>query len=198
MPRLVMALNGGPQREISLDGPASAAASGTAADAERQATALFAELRAPVCRYVTSLGVSPTDADEIAQETFLRLYRHLEQRGAREGDNLRGWVFRVAQNLAFDHQRKRTPRVTDRLDDSTEAQQAIDTRVGPEQRLLRAERFARLHVAMQALPPEQQQCLRLRAEGLRYREIAEALGVGVSTIADWIHQALARLGKECQ
>ncbi len=198
MPRLVMALNGGPQREISLAEPASAAASGTAADAERHATALFAELRAPVCRYVASLGVSPSDADEIAQEAFLRLYRHLEQRGAREGDNLRGWVFRVAQNLAFDHQRKRTPRVMDRLDDSTEAQQAIDTGVGPEQRLLRAERFARLHVAIQALPPEQQQCLRLRAEGLRYREIAEALDVGVSTVADWIHQALARLGKECQ
>jgi RNA polymerase sigma-70 factor (ECF subfamily) len=168
------------------------------ADGDGDFASLFAELRAPVCRFVMSLGVSPSDADEIAQETFLRLYRHLDQRGARDDDNLRGWVFRVAQNLAFDQRRRALPRVTDRLDDSTEALQAIDTRVGPEQRLLRAERFARLHVAMQALPAEQQQCLRLRAEGLRYREIAAALGVAISTVAEWIHQALARLEKECR
>jgi RNA polymerase sigma-70 factor (ECF subfamily) len=202
MPRLVMALDGGREREISLVCPAGGAEPAMAApsEAERRASELFRELRAPVCRYVMSLGVSPQDADEIVQETFLRLYRHLEQRGSQEHDNLRGWVFRVAQNLAHDQRRRAQaqPRATDRLEDSAEAQRAVDTRVGPEQRLLRAERFARLHVAMQALPPAQQQCLRLRAEGLRYREIAEALDVGVSTVADWIHQALTRLGKDCR
>lgn len=168
--------------------------------------ALFDELRTPLCRYVISLGLSPHDADEVAQETFLRLHRHLA--GRESGDpahaqedtpeNLRGWIFRVAQNLAHDQRRRARPRAMDSLDDSAGARNAVDTRAGPEQRLLQDERVARLHVAMQALPARQQQCLRLRAEGLRYREIAEVLEVSVSTVADMIHQALARLGKDCQ
>jgi RNA polymerase sigma-70 factor (ECF subfamily) len=198
MPRLVMALGGGGEREMTLGSGVTASS-----DADRHASELFAELRAPVCRYVISLGLSPHDADEVAQETFLRLHRHLAQRerpGQREqaDDNLRGWIFRVAQNLALDQRRRTSLRVTGSLDDSAEAQQAVDAQAGPEQRLLQDERTARLHAAMQALPPRQQQCLRLRAEGLRYREIAEVLGVGVTTVADAIHQALTRLGKECQ
>jgi RNA polymerase sigma-70 factor (ECF subfamily) len=167
-------------------------------------SALFDELRTPLCRYVISLGLSPHDADEVAQETFLRLHRHLAGRQAGPqgppGDqqNLRGWIFRVAQNLAHDQRRRAVPRAADSLDDSSEARRAVDTQAGPEQRLLQDERAARLHAAMQALPPRQQQCLRLRAEGLRYREIAEALNIGVSTVADSIQQALARLGKACQ
>ena len=167
-------------------------------DADQRASMLFDELRAPVCRYVISLGLSPHDADEVAQETFLRLHRHLAERGARDEDNLRGWIFRVAQNLAHDQRRRAVPRAADSLEDSNEARHAVDTRDGPEQQLLQDERFARLHAAMQALPPRQQQCLRLRAEGLRYREIAEVLGVAVSTVAETIHQALARLGKAVQ
>jgi RNA polymerase sigma-70 factor (ECF subfamily) len=165
---------------------------------------LFEELRTPVYRYVLSLGLSPHDADEVAQETFLRLHRHLlsgqglsDTVPADDGP-LRGWVFRVAQNLAHDQRRRAIPRAAQSLEDSAAARQAVDQRDGPEQRLLTDERAARLQAAMQALPARQQQCLRLRAEGLRYREIAEVLQVGVSTVADLIHQALSRLGKECQ
>jgi RNA polymerase sigma-70 factor (ECF subfamily) len=162
-------------------------------------TTLFDELRTPVYRYVLSLGLSPHDADEVAQETFLRLHRHLlsDQVPADDGP-LRGWVFRVAQNLAHDQRRRAIPRAAESLDDSAAARQAVDQHEGPEQRLLTDERAARLNAAMQALPARQQQCLRLRAEGLRYREIAEVLQVSVSTVADLVHQALSRLGKECQ
>ncbi len=193
MPRLMMALSGGGEREMALE-PDLIAPS----DADQRASALFNELRAPVCRYVISLGLDPHDADEVAQETFLRLHRHLSERGARDEDNLRGWIFRVAQNLARDKHRRARSGVTDRLEDSSEALHAVDTQVGPEQRLLEDERFSRLHAAMQTLPPRQQQCLRLRAEGLRYREIASVLDVSVSTVAEWIQQALTRLGKAVQ
>jgi RNA polymerase sigma-70 factor (ECF subfamily) len=161
--------------------------------------ALFDELRTPLYRYIISLGLSPHDADEVAQETFLRLHRHLQSDGVPADDGpLRGWVFRVAQNLAHDQRRRAAPRAAQSLDDSSAARQAVDQNDGPEQRLLTDERAARLQAAMQTLPARQQQCLRLRAEGLRYREIAEALQMSVSTVADLIHQALARLGKDCQ
>ena len=161
--------------------------------------ALFDELRTPVYRYVLSLGLSPHDADEVAQETFLRLHHHLlssqelaKDEPADEG-RLRGWVFRVAQNLAHDQRRRAIPRAAQSLDDSAAARRAVDGHDGPEQRLLTDERAARVEAAMQALPVRQQQCLRLRAEGLRYREIAEVLQVSVSTVADLVHQALAQV-----
>jgi RNA polymerase sigma-70 factor, ECF subfamily len=157
-------------------------------------TALFDELRTPVYRYVLSLGLSPHDADEVAQETFLRLHRHLSSGEVPADDGpLRGWVFRVAQNLAHDQRRRAIPRAAHSLDDSAAARQAVDQGEGPEQRLLTDERAARVQAAMQALPARQQQCLRLRAEGLRYREIAEVLDVAVSTVADLVHQALAQV-----
>jgi RNA polymerase sigma-70 factor, ECF subfamily len=166
-------------------------------------TALFDELRTPLYRYVISLGLSPHDADEVAQETFLRLHRHVLSRGVSNGTpqddaQLRGWVFRVAQNLAHDQRRRALPRAAASLEESAAARRAVDMEEGPEQRLLTDERAARLHAAMQALPARQQQCLRLRAEGMRYREIAEVLQVSVSTVADLVHQALARLGKDVQ
>ena len=55
---------------------------------EEQITQLFDELRQPVRRYLLCLNVSPMEAEEIIQDTFLRLFRHLHS-GGRE-DNLRG------------------------------------------------------------------------------------------------------------
>lgn len=198
MPGLVMALGGEREgeREILLRSEIHAASDAKTAP---EASVLFAELRAAVCRYVISQGLSSHDADEVTQETFLRLHRHLAGRELqeRQDDNLRGWIFRVARNLARDHRRRLQPRVMDSLEASKEARQALDVQAGPEQQLLEEERAARLHRAMEALPLRQQQCLRLRAEGLRYREIAEALGIGVTTVADAIHEALTRLEKAC-
>ncbi len=171
----------------------------THAQIHGQVTALFDELRTPLYRYVLSLGLSPHDADEVAQETFLRLHRHLLSDGVPADDGpLRGWVFRVAQNLAHDQRRRAGPRAAHSLEESAAARQAVDRQEGPEDRLLTDERAARLHAAMQSLPARQQQCLRLRAEGLRYREIAEVLHVSVSTVADLVHQALAHVRRQVE
>ena len=72
---------------------------GDPADPKRIAAAMFEQQRLSVCRYLLSLGLRPQVASEITQESFLRLYRHLRSNGRSE--NLRGWVFRVAHNLAM-------------------------------------------------------------------------------------------------
>src|ERR1700694_5178085 len=66
---------------------------------EEQITQLFTQLREPVYRYLLCLGVTSTEAEEITQETFLRLFRHLHAGGAEV--NLRGWIFRVAHNIGI-------------------------------------------------------------------------------------------------
>jgi RNA polymerase sigma-70 factor (ECF subfamily) len=158
----------------------------------------FTELRAPICRYLLALGLDPGQAEEVLQETFLRLCQHLAMDG-REA-NLRGWVFRVAHNLAKDEHRRKRRRPAQSFEDAQgkiDADAHADSRATPEQQLIAQEREGQLIAALERLPTHQQQCLHLRAEGLRYREIAEVLGAGVSTVAEWVQQALRTLGKEC-
>jgi len=159
---------------------------------------LFGELRRPLLRYLLSLSLEPAEAEDAVQETFLRL---CEQFTAGACFNLRAWIFRVAHNLALDQHRRRmrAPSLALESDAFGEPQMALsDPRATPEQQVMEQQRAERLQAALRRLPIHQQHCLHLRAEGLRYREIAEVLGVGTSTVADWVQAALERLGREMQ
>ena len=162
---------------------------------EEQITQLFDELRQPIRRYLLCLNVSPMEAEEIIQDTFLRLFRHLHS-GGRE-DNLRGWIFRVAHNIGINELKRRKylgPRNPWQGTDLSAL--SIDPAPNPEELLLRREKMVRTHEAISALSGRQKQCLYLRAEGFRYREIAELLGITVSTVAELLHRAIKKLTKE--
>jgi len=162
---------------------------------EEQITQLFDELRQPIRRYLLCLNVSPMETEEIIQDTFLRLFRHLHA-GGRE-DNLRGWVFRVAHNIGINELKRRKFLVPGNPRQETDfSALRIDPAPNPEELLLRKERMVRTHEAISALSGRQKQCLYLRAEGFRYREIAELLGVTVSTVAELLHRAIKKLIKE--
>lgn len=179
----------------------SVAMDGAVAIARREDVALlFTELRRPLFRYLLSLSLTPHEAEDAVQETFLRL---CEQFASGICVNLRAWVFRVAHNLAFDEHRRRLRQqpATKNVPgpDESEAFQPhpADSRATPEEHAIEQQRLRRLERAMRKLP-HQRFCLHLRAEGLRYREIAEVLGVGTSTVADWVQDGLQRLGKDLQ
>ena len=53
-------------------------------------------------------------------------------------------------------------------------------------------------VVWEGMTEQQQQCLRLRVEGLRYREIAEVLGVSISTVADSLDRSVSKMAKGIQ
>src|SRR5271156_1886949 len=135
---------------------------------------LFEQFRNPVLRYALSFGVPVHDAEEVTQEVFLSLFRHLQLRRSRK--NLRGWIFRVAHNLAlkqrYANQRSRDTTATD----WPIAEKQFDPSPNPEEQVSSAQRQRRLLAVVHALEEEDQGCLRLRAEGLRYREIAAVLG----------------------
>ncbi len=155
---------------------------------EDRVVRLYEETRGDVYHYLLRLGLNPSQAQEGAQEVFLRLHSAL-QRGE-SIDYPRAWVFRVAHNLAITEHR-----VGDRwttLDAGLEAA-LTDRGPGPEARVLQRERAARLAEALAELSPQQRRCLYLRAEGLRYREIAEAIGVRVSTVSQFLTRAISRL-----
>jgi RNA polymerase sigma-70 factor (ECF subfamily) len=151
-------------------------------------TGFYDEFRGPVLRYLCSLRISADDGEEIVQEVFLALFRHLREGKPR--DNLRGWIFRVAHNLALKNRigRMRHP-------EAAEALEQPDPGLNPEQLAEGKQRQERLLSVVRALPEQDRYCLSLRAEGLRYREIAGILGISLGSVANTLERSLARLSR---
>jgi RNA polymerase sigma-70 factor, ECF subfamily len=155
---------------------------------------LFDELRAPLLRYLSSFGLYAQDAEEVAQEAFLALFLHLREGKPRT--NLAAWIFRVGHNLAL--KRCMVNRRTTSVDDRTLTEVLTDDEPNPEQRVASLERGARLRAVVDALPELDRRCLFLRAEGLRYREIVEVLGMSLGAVAQSLERSLAKLGRADQ
>ncbi len=154
---------------------------------------LFDQLRDRLLRYVLSFGLSIHDSEEIIQDVFLLLFRHLHLGRSRR--NLHGWVFRVAHNLALkQHSTNRKLHDTAGIQAGL-AERQLDPAPTPEEQLARSQRQERLLAVLRALPKQDQRCLRLRAEGLSYREIAQTLGVSLGTISATLARSLARLAR---
>ena len=155
---------------------------------------LFEQFRTPLLRYLITLGLNVQDGEEVIQEVFLALFQHLKK--GKRGDNLRGWIFRVAHNLAlkqFRSTRSKIERASVPIDEvQVEFVSPVAT---PEEALERAYSEERIQAVIQALPELDRRCLYLRAEGLRYREIAEALGVSLGSVANSLERAIGKLSR---
>jgi RNA polymerase sigma-70 factor (ECF subfamily) len=151
-------------------------------------TRAYEEAREDIYGYLLLLGLDPDQAQDVVQEVFLKLYIALSR--GEPIQNVRGWVFRVAHNQGLKVRTRSTG--WQRLSPDVEARVSCGD-AGPEGALLRKEAHQRLGRALETLSPQQRHCLHLRAEGLRYREIAEALGVSISSVSEHLARALARL-----
>ena len=172
---------------FSLDLPLSRFASDTC-----EATTLFQELRQPLLRYLSGLGLSREEAQDVVQDAFLSLHKHLSAGGSQA--NIRGWVFRVAHNRARNSQQSYSHRMSEPLDPVFDTASADAT---PEQAVLAKEKMQRLDSAVRSLAEPERECLMLRAEGLRYREIGEVLAMSTSTVADTVERAIKKLAEKC-
>jgi RNA polymerase sigma-70 factor (ECF subfamily) len=156
---------------------------------------LFEQLHVPVFRYLLRKTRDSGRAEDITQETFLRLFRHLRE--DRLLDNPKAWLFTVANNLAVDASRSES-HIKDL--DETAWKRIEESRSGlqadPEKLMLQRERLDRLHIAVLNLTSLQRECLHLRAEGLRYREIADLLKISPSTVMDAVRRATLKLARE--
>jgi RNA polymerase sigma-70 factor, ECF subfamily len=155
-------------------------------------TTLYEQLHQPVFRYLLWMRVRPQDAEEILQESFLRLFSHLHADGPNL--NMKAWIYRVAHNLACTRARKQKFV----LETSPESWQqiclsSVDSSASPEEVLLYKEALEQLHSKVIRLSPLQQNCVRLRLEGLRYQEIAEILNTSQSSVAGSLRHAIGKL-----
>ena len=152
---------------------------------------LFDHLRDGLLRYVVSLGLGAHDAEDVIQEAFLSLFRHL--RLGRSRANLRGWVFRVAHNLALKHRHRAQRRKANGVATEEALEHHVDPAANPEEQLAKNQQQRHLLLAVAALSDADQLCLRLRAEGLRYREIADVLDISLGAVAKSLARSMERL-----
>jgi RNA polymerase sigma-70 factor, ECF subfamily len=185
-----MAFN--PDAAIGLPVVSSTATGSRPSKLEEEVVALFEQHRSSLLRYLLSFRIATPDAEEIVQEVFLSLFQHLRRGKSRA--NLHGWVFRVAHNLALKNRAR-----AQRLWPAVPGDQ-MDRAPGPEEQLADLQRQDRLLAVVKALPESDRCCLSLRAEGLRYREIAEVLGISLGAVANSLEKSLSRLSRadECR
>jgi len=164
-----------------------------ASSLEAEVVALFDELRERLLRYLLTFRALPVqDCEEVVQEAFLALFRHLQQGRSRQ--NLHGWLFRVVHNLALKRiQRSRRDAQSVADFDSSTAEFAADPALNPEDAFAQNQSYRRLTAVIEALPRQDRQCLALRAEGLRYREIADVLDISLGSVAKSLERALERI-----
>jgi RNA polymerase sigma-70 factor (ECF subfamily) len=134
------------------------------------------------------------EAEDLAQETFLRLHRAANlwdrQRATAEGPhNIRGWLYRVASNLAYNALRAESRRQRRQADT---ARQTIVTGRGeddPAELVVRGDDRQTVRRALAALSQQQAQILLLRHAGLSYRELAEVLGIAPGSVGTLLARA---------
>jgi RNA polymerase sigma factor (sigma-70 family) len=133
----------------------------------------------------------PGEAEDIAQEVFLRFY-HLPPHAANEAQQ-RAWLCRVAINLGLNALRKRKSLSgQERRIDAYAQESALDVAEdqNPEQIVLAEEQAALVRSILLELPERQQVCLVLRSIGLSYGEIAEATGISITSIGTVLARAV--------
>ena len=125
---------------------------------------------------------SRADAQDISQETFVRVWRYLHR--FRHQSALNTWVYRITTRCCLDFIAARRP-----TGEPLELEQEIggaDPAESAEQR----ERLRAVTRAITGLPPEQRAALVLREfEGLSYEDVGEVLGVSVAAVKGRIHRA---------
>lgn len=183
--------------------PSDEALMGDVADGSARALeALIRRYEHRLFNYLARMAGNRTDADDLFQETFLRVYKHRKRydRTAR----FKPWLYQIATNLCKDHHkymrhRKHIP-LDERMDDAVPMSDRIaDPAPDPSQQAELGDVREALERAVAALPDHQRSVfLMSRYEGLRYEEIAEALHIPVGTVKSRMSKAVRAVMQEVE
>lgn len=168
-------------QELEESGPCSSPLDGTL-DFERTYTAYFHQ----VCRWLRAFGCPMAEVDDLAQETFLVVRRKLD---GFDGQNLAGWLYRIAQRTASDHRRRAWFRRL--LSRSGEEPDSLSAGKGDPLQSLERRRAERvLQRALERMSPKRRVAFYLfEVEGYSGEEIAHLEDVPVNTVYTRIHHA---------
>ena len=157
---------------------------------EAEFSALFRSHYDAIYRHCYRIVGSAHEAEDLAQEAFMRLYRQRFDPGREH--NVRGWLFKVSTNLAYNALRGARRR--------QDRESRAESRAGapapdPAEAALHSETRDAVRRTLATLPARQARILLLRNAGLSYREVAQALDIApgsVGTLLSRAERAFAR------
>ncbi len=145
---------------------------------------LYGLYQKPLLNYLHRLSSNRAAAEDLLQETFLRLWRAAAS--YEPTAKVSTYVFRIAHNLFLNEAARRREKAFEGAD--------AETRADPASDLGRRELQAAVQRAIEALPEGERECLLLSEyNGFRYAEIAEILGIPVGTVKSRMFSAVQRL-----
>jgi RNA polymerase sigma-70 factor (ECF subfamily) len=145
--------------------------------------------------YLRGLTNSESDAEDLAQEAFLRAYRSLK--GFRGTSSFRTWLYQIATNVFrnwLEKRRNQAPVNAGSIDAPPPGMDEPVEPMGEENPEAQHVQRDAIDRALAGLPNDQREAVLLRdVEGFEYREIAEQLGVPLGTVESRIFRGRARL-----
>lgn len=146
---------------------------------------------------------NPEDARELLQETFVRAFRNLD--GFKGESSFYTWIYRIAMNLAIDHQRRGGKRPLVEFDDGVGLKEdavgegSASLGVDPFRNVRSRELGRKIFRAIESLTPDHRAVILLREiDGLSYEEISEVLGCSLGTVMSRLHYARKKLQSRLQ
>ena len=201
------------ETSIALEGVASQTAAAKRAEehalirkAQGGDRLAFEELVRQYDRQVLRLALNivnrPEDAQDIYQESFLRVYRNLGR--FRFESSFHTWLYRIVTNTALDHLRRRTSRREDQAPapetadggtrDFFDQQPTPHPAANPERRLMGREVGEQISAAMKRLTPRERVVFEMKHNlGMRLRAIGEMLGTSEETVKNSLFRATQKL-----
>jgi RNA polymerase sigma-70 factor, ECF subfamily len=183
------AVSGGPYSSADSDLVARAAAGDGSAF-----HALVERHRAMVYRVAYQFAGNHHDAEDIAQDVFVKVFRSLDR--FRYDAQLTSWLYRIVMNACIDHRRRTAPAGWAPFTEDAEVRMLNTPAEGPnpEERTYGGQVGEALEAEIAKLPPGQRLVFTMRHhEGLKLSEIATALELAEGTVKRQLHAAVHRL-----
>jgi len=158
---------------------------------ERAFETLLRRHESRVLRVLRLLGIHSNDRDDVAQEVFVRVFRHLS--GFRTGHTFEAWVYRIAVNACHDHRRRASRRQREEIEarpllGTEESSAAHDEQVGLRDLL---------EQALDELSERERAVFVLcELEGMENKGVARTLGISTITVRRHLSRARTRLQRK--
>lgn len=152
---------------------------------------LFTSLYSYLCTFARTLVKAKEPAEEVVSDVFIKIWE--KRRSLDKIENLKVYLYVSTRNLSLNYLEKQKRSLTNPLDNfHTEF---VSLYFDPEQLLITADMLAMIRAAIGQLPPKCKMIFKLvKEDGLKYREVAEILGISVKTVENQLAIALHKIG----
>lgn len=173
---------------------------GSPRDREEAAGEIFKIYQARVLSHFSKKGVPRDEAEDLTQDVFSRVFKSMDTFHGESEAELNAWLFQIVRNRFANYIRDRKTQkrggVEEPIEDSGEIP---DPEERPLDALVRRQRRERLRRALPSLPEQMRKCCILRyVDGLKYKEIADELGISIETVKAHLFQGRRRLTQAVQ